>query len=388
MLFCGSSLLAGVDASAAQKQPVTKTCLQCGAILPSGILACRFCDSKFQAKLAAPEGASVLSRWGADPPEWANELAPASAVEQPQEKEHVPLSNEATQDIPDDTEPVSAWRGELANRVEAYRVRRRKVSPGGAQSRLPFVEPAASAARTAPTRNTTSQPTATPQRQTSAVAVAEPLLEQFHQEQTEPATEDFSFTIAIGRMASRPVADGRMMIDVSLPSVGGESTAESADAALKVQSGLYPVASMGERQLAGIIDAAFLLFACGGFLALFGSLGGHFTLSKLNGAVCMTALAVVYLQYFALFTVFGGTTPGMMFRGLQVMSFSGETPTPRQMLMRSAGYILSAGTCFLGFFWALWDEDQLTWHDRFSRTFLSSAQTYAEIETHTAAHRH
>ena len=142
---------------------------------------------------------------------------------------------------------------------------------------------------------------------------------------------------------------------------------------------------MGERQLAGIIDAAFLLFACGGFLALFGSLGGHFTLSKLNAAVCMTALAVVYLQYFALFTVFGGTTPGMMFRGLQVMSFSGESPTPRQMLMRSAGYMLSAGTCFLGFFWALWDEDQLTWHDRFSRTFLSSAQTYAEIETHTAA---
>ncbi len=79
------------------------------------------------------------------------------------------------------------------------------------------------------------------------------------------------------------------MIDVSLPSGGRESVVESADTAPKVQSGLYPVASMGERQLAGIIDAAFLLFACGGFLALFGSLGGHFTLSKLNAAVCMTA---------------------------------------------------------------------------------------------------
>ena len=300
----------------------------------------------------------------------------------------MPLSNEATQDIPDETEPVSAWRGELANRVEAYRVRRRKVSPGGAQSRLPFVEPAASAVRTAPTRNTTSQPTATPQRQQVPWQSRSRWWNNSTKSKPNQRTEDFSFTIAIGRMASRPVADGRMMIDVSLPSVGRESTAESADTAPKVQSGLYPVASMGERQLAGIIDAAFLLFACGGFLALFGSLGGHFTLSKLNAAVCMTALAVVYLQYFALFTVFGGTTPGMMFRGLQVMSFSGETSTPRQMLMRSAGYILSAGTCFLGFFWALWDEDQLTWHDRFSRTFLSSAQTYAEIETHTAAHRH
>ncbi len=97
---------------------------------------------------------------------------------------------------------------------------------------------------------------------------------------------------------------------------------------------------------------------------------------------------MVYLQYFALFTVFGGTTPGMMCRGLQVVSFSGEEPTPRQMLLRSGGYLLSAGTCFMGFLWAMWDEDELTWHDRFSRTYLSSAQTYAEIETHTAAHPH
>jgi uncharacterized RDD family membrane protein YckC len=317
-------------------------------------------------------------------------VAPELADDQLPEGAHISLSNEAAENVSDPAEPdtISAWRGELANRVEAYRVRRRKVSPSGGQSRLPFVEPTASAVKPVSARATTSQGISTPQRHATAVAIAEPVVEQFHQEQTEPAEEDFSFTIAIGRMASRPVADGRMMIDVSLPSGGRESVVESADTTPRVQSGLYPVASMGERQLAGIIDAAFLLFACGGFLALFGSLGGHFTLSKLNAAVCMTALAVVYLQYFALFTVFGGTTPGMMFRGLQVMSFSGETPTPRQMLMRSAGYILSAGTCFLGFFWALWDEDQLTWHDRFSRTFLSSAQTYAEIETHTTAHRH
>ncbi len=108
------------------------------------------------------------------------------------------------------------------------------------------------------------------------------------------------------------------------------------------------------------------------------------TLSKLSAAVFVTALAVVYAQYFALFTIFGGTTPGMMFRGLQVMSFTGEAPTPRQMLLRSVGYLLSAAACFTGFLWVLWDQDELTWHDRFSRTYLSSAQTYAEIESHGA----
>src|SRR5438876_10693045 len=119
------------------------------------------------------------------------------------------------------------------------------------------------------------------------------------------------------------------------------------------QPGLYPVASIDERRLAALIDFFCLLFAYGGFLGLFGSLGGHFTLSKLNAALCLTTFAIVYLQYFALFTIFGGTTPGMMLRGLQVVSFSGEPPEPRQMLLRSVGYMLSAGTFFLGFLWAM-----------------------------------
>jgi uncharacterized RDD family membrane protein YckC len=114
-----------------------------------------------------------------------------------------------------------------------------------------------------------------------------------------------------------------------------------------------------------------LAFAYGGFLALFGSLGGQFTFSKLSGTICFFTFAFVYLQYFGLFTVFGGTTPGMMIRGLQVASFSGDVPTPRQYLLRATGYVLSAGTLFLGFLWAMWDEDALTWHDRLSRTYLA-----------------
>jgi len=119
---------------------------------------------------------------------------------------------------------------------------------------------------------------------------------------------------------------------------------------------------------------------------LFSSLGGQFTLSKLSAAVYAITFAIVYLQYFALFTTFGGTTPGMMLRNLQVVSFSGEPPTPRQMLLRSAGYVLSAGTFFLGFLWAMWDEDELTWHDRLSRTYLSVSRTFVDIESSSVAH--
>jgi len=70
-----------------------------------------------------------------------------------------------------------------------------------------------------------------------------------------------------------------------------------------------------------------------------------------------------------------------MFRGLQVSSFSGEPPSPRQMLLRSLGYMISAATLFMGFVWAWWDEDGLTWHDRISHTYLTSPETRAHMPT-------
>lgn len=311
--------------------------MQCGAILPSSVRACSFCDSSLNS-------------------------------------ETLNLSVSASGSTSGDRASDTAWRGEVAQRLEAYRTKRRKSSVNANQSKLPF-EAAA--------------PLAAPQ---AATALAE---KSAHPE------EDFSFTIAIGRTANKREDDTRMVIDVSLP-LGSERASPKQARGVAQESGLnpslntgveqglspglYPVASIEERRLAALADGACLLFAYGAFLALFGSVGGQFTLSKLSAAVCSATFALVYLQYFALFTIFGGTTPGMMLRGLQVVSFSGETPTPRQMLLRSAGYMLSAGTFFMGFLWAMWDEDALTWHDRMSHTYLCTAQTYADLEASTAAH--
>jgi uncharacterized RDD family membrane protein YckC/ribosomal protein L40E len=367
-----------VDASAAQKQPVNKTCLQCGAILPSGISACRFCDSQFQPR-GETERASVLPRHGAD-----LSAADAALCANGGGISISPDDPEASAPEPDQT---YAWRSELANRLEAYRQRRRKVSPNAAQAQLPFAEPVVAKRATAVVANR-APTTSVAELAIPDISAPQSVAYESSSQSSQSGDDDFAFTIAIGRIASKPhSADGRMMIDVSnSPDVdaSGEVARESTE---RAQAGLYPVAPLGDRQLAGIIDAACLLFAFGGFVALFGSLGGQLTLSKMNAAVYLAALSVVYFQYFALFTVFGATTPGMMFRGLQVMSFSGEPPTPRQLLIRSAGYMLSAGTCLIGFLWAVWDEDQLTWHDRLSKTYLSSAQTYAEVEPHSAAHR-
>jgi uncharacterized RDD family membrane protein YckC len=256
----------------------------------------------------------------------------------------------------------AAWRGELSQRFKAYRTRRRQLPGNPGQSRFSFTESA-------------------DKRPGAALATEESPL----------STEnDFSFTIAIGRPSEKQLIENSPVeIDVSMHrEAEGHAQTQPVQAETQSQFGLCRIASIDERRLAAMIDLFCLLFAYGGFLGLFGSLGGHFTLSKLSVAVCATTFAIVYLQYFALFTIFGGTTPGMMMRGLQVVSFSGEPPTPKQMLLRSVGYLLSAGTVFLGFLWAMWDEDELTWHDRLSRTYLSVEETLPGIETSSATPSH
>jgi len=310
---------------------VNTICSQCGSVLASGELSCRFCDSTEDLRL--PEGKKATQ----------GNLALRARVHE-------------------------EWRGELNQRLQAYRARRRKSPFNEAQTALPFEDDG-------------------PARPNEVAIEVED-----RPWQARPAVaDDFAFTIAIGRIAkpSEP-ADPRVVIDVSVPPQLETPAPQAEPEPLPPQqNGLFPVASIDERQRALLIDAACLAFAYGGFLALFGSLGGHFTLSKLSATVCFCTFAFVYLQYFGLFTIFGGSTPGMMISGIQVASFTGDMPTPRQYMLRALGYLLSAGTCFLGFLWVLWDEDGLTWHDRLSNTYLARIEPLGELEeedvSHTAA---
>jgi uncharacterized RDD family membrane protein YckC len=310
---------------------VNTICSQCGAVLSRGARSCIFCDT--------------------------------SESSAPSEHSSATLGNLALNAVTD-----AEWRGELNQRVQAYRARRRKRDGNDGQTELPFAHRESS-----PPANV-------------GVQVEEPLPE------SKPAVDDFSFTIAIGRSAqgrAEDVLDTQYVIDVSLPAQSKEAD-QSAPVAppLPESSSLYPVASLDERRSAAWIDIGCLAFAYGGFLALFGSLGGHFTFSKLNAAVYFFTFAFVYLQYFGLFTIFGGTTPGMMIRGLQVATFSGFEPTLRHLLLRALGYVLSAGTLFLGFMWSMWDEDALTWHDRLSGTYLRAPELLTDMEESQPAPSH
>jgi uncharacterized RDD family membrane protein YckC len=314
-----------VRASAAQNAPVNTICSQCGSVLASGEHACSFCDS--ENAQALPEDNSSRS---------ANRMPKVRVHHQ--------------------------WRGELNQRLQAYRARRSKGSYSEAQTALPFDE----------------------HEFVPAGELAVDVDEFPEPAQAPPRPDDFAFSIAIGRIAKTPEqADPRVMIDVSVPP-REETIQGSAEPAEPEKNGLAAPATLDERRYALMVDAVCLGFAYGGFLALFGSLGGHFVFSKLSATVCFFTFAFVYLQYFGLFTIFGGSTPGMMVAGLRVASSTSDVPTPRQYMLRAVGYLLSAGTFFLGFLWILWDEEGLTWHDRLSNTYLAQIESVG-VSQSTAA---
>jgi len=233
------------------------------------------------------------------------------------------------------------WRREVSSRLQDYRARRRGGVPADLQTALPFESAMSSAPESSGARTQVSSPSSVKHPQASRTLRHE------------------RFEISIPTLESASTG-GNVPWRSTSPSGAGLSHAP-----------LYAVASLSERRRAAIVDAGLLVFSYGGMLALFTVLGGHIGFNKLDITVAGATFALFYAQYFALFTVFGGSTPGMMLRGLRVVSFDGGIPTSRQMAWRSFGYLISAGTCFLGFLWALWDEDQLCWQDRISQTYLT-----------------
>ncbi len=223
------------------------------------------------------------------------------------------------------------WRLELNRKVEAYRERHGTAVPKPPQSRLPFPEPAvAPAARPAPARPPKPRP-----------------VERQGSERLQIFVDQQGLDFPAGTIPSPNHA-------------------------------LVPVAPLPRRALAWCVDIGFLVACWGMFLGLLAGLGVELATNRLALGICLAILFLLYAQYFGLFTTFGGTTPGMRVAHLRVVSFDGNPPTPKQLLWRSLGYLVAGGAVMLGFLWALWDEDRLSWQDRASQTYLTALAPLAE----------
>jgi len=93
-----------------------------------------------------------------------------------------------------------------------------------------------------------------------------------------------------------------------------------------------------------------------------------FTKSSLVGMG--SVLLLIFLTYIGTFTALSARTLGMDHEQLEVVSYRGTAITLREARLRSFGYLVSLGCFGLGFLWALFDPEQLTWHDKISRTLV------------------
>jgi uncharacterized RDD family membrane protein YckC len=301
------------------------------------------------------------------------------------------------------------WRSEVSSRLKAYRARHNRIEPeqpalffGDADDQVAAAEAEAAAeadARDLPADRSYGDASVRPESSSDAPAGPAPVsaarwrqsaLARPDPATTSSASQPIERAKTESAKSARPAAErpslGRLEIDVAQPAFdfrdgsraeieawNGEQRSADRPWRESLDSTVFPVASLAQRRLAGLLDTALLLFSYGAFLSLFVALGGRFEFSKLSVAVVGSTLVLFYVLYVGLFTFFGGTTPGMMLRHLRVVSFDGSDPAPAQLLWRSFGYLISAGTLLFGFLAALWDEDALCWHDRISQTYLTSS---------------
>ncbi len=148
-----------------------------------------------------------------------------------------------------------------------------------------------------------------------------------------------------------------------------EVDAPAAPSQLALQA--FPVAPLGRRFLAGLVDGLVLLLGAGLFALIFWRAGGHLTPVPPNLAIVALIAVIFVWAYFGLFTALTFSTPGLTWMEIEVRNMEGCPPAPQESLLRAFGYLVSISALMIGFLWALVDSEGLSWHDRISGTFLT-----------------
>ena len=129
------------------------------------------------------------------------------------------------------------------------------------------------------------------------------------------------------------------------------------------------VASLEHRSLAAFIDGTVVALALGAFVAVLYSFGGEVVLNKYSAPIYAAVAAITISLYRLLWCLGNGDSPGMRIMQLRLVDLDGRRPDRRKRFLRLFSGWLSVLAAGLGLFWALADEESLTWHDHISETF-------------------
>ena len=141
-----------------------------------------------------------------------------------------------------------------------------------------------------------------------------------------------------------------------------------------VEASIYcdaEVAAPMHRSVAVMLDAAMIFIGCGIFLGIVQMFGGGVHVDKFNLAMLGCSLVLIVMFYGMLFAISGRETAGQSWTELRLINFDGHPPDGASRALRFAGSWLSFCACGIGLLWSLMDEENLTWHDHMSKTFLT-----------------
>jgi uncharacterized RDD family membrane protein YckC len=122
--------------------------------------------------------------------------------------------------------------------------------------------------------------------------------------------------------------------------------------------------------------------------------GIRFVAALIDGIILGLLSYVLQLVFGAAFGGALGLVAGLAYWGYLEGSPSGQTVGKRAMnirvidfttggplgtgkaLLRYVGRIISAIPCGLGYFWAIWDKEKQTWHDKIAETVVVPTADY------------
>jgi hypothetical protein len=308
----------------------------------------------------------------------------------------------------------TAWRQEIAARLNRYHSRRKPRPPRYPSLRLQFersVEPNPKdaafpdAGRTSSERPRVTAHPSVPQTSHDALALdgfAEPKGETPRQVDASPVVPSNSAGLPSSSTASptgkiiefprswfppvrpadelaEPVITSPRILEVPEfvpppPALGGITIEPAKAVEVERRPGIdFPLqsASLGRRIFAAGMDAILVSAAGLAFAFIFWKMTG-LRPARLQLIEMTSGLgAAFWAAYQYLLIVYSGTTPGLRLARLELSGFDGKAANRRLRRWRVLASFLSALSLGMGYTWVLLDEDALCWHDRITHTYLA-----------------
>lgn len=301
---------------------------------------------------------------------------------------------QSTESVPSnvDCELVAAsWRVEVAAKMEQYRAHKHPRSPRYPSLQLKFQEldfGATARALSPPPgtigaeENTPSvDPVGRPKAQLESQSYDEPL----GLDAPAPSGKILEFPAPLAPPApamdelAEAILDRPRILEVPdvippPPALGGILIEPNEEPARERRRGFeLPLiaAPFSKRILAGCIDALTVAAGFAIYAYIFLQMTSVLPAVWQAGGIAAGLLAILWAAYQYLMLVHSGSTLGLKLAKLQLRRFDGSAVPLKLRRWRVLASLLSGLSLGLGYAWCFLDEDQLSWHDRITHTYMA-----------------